>query len=246
MKKQLSLFALAAVLVGVMPAYSATNWGTRAGSSATLSSVPATRTRQNVNYAKYETRTNTSTYDRQDAKNMYYTKPANRSALYKQYYSGNSSQNVRTSRSETVRSELKRKYYLAHPFYQPLQGKFGSVTDLSYALYSYDYKLHDMNTVGAGWEGLGGKWKTTQFAIKEDFSYGITDKLALVGMLRYEINENRFDWNVGNITDKEKDSGLNFFGLGAQWRAIDTTDWIGELSAYFEHQKETANNYILE
>ena len=248
MKKQLSLFAVAAALTVAMPAYSETNWGTRAGSSADLSSAPATRTRQNVNYSKYQTRSNTSTYSKQDGKNIYYTQPANRSAMYKQYASGNS-QTVRTSRSETVRTEMKRKYYLAHPFYQPLQGKFGSITDFGYNNSGYNFKLGNMVTDPARFadlEGSDAKWKATQFAIKEDFSYGITDKIALVGMLRYEMNKYKFHWDFDNSDDTQKDNGLNMFGIGAQFRVIDTADWIGELSAYFEHQKDVANDFLAE
>lgn len=250
MKKQLVLLVGAVAIAGVMPAVAATNMGTRAGSSATLSSNPATRTRQNVDYAKYQTRSNTATYTKQDGKNIYYTQPSNRSALYKQYASSGSTQNVRSSRAETVRSEVKRKYYLAHPFYQPLKGKFGSVTDLAYTTNSYDFTLKDMDTTIASGafgalEGEKGTWKSTQFAIKEDFSYGITNEIALVGMLRYEINENKFDWKNFD-DDKDDDNGLNIFGIGAQWRAIDTADWIGELSAYFQHQKDVANNYLIE
>ena len=236
MKKQLSLLAVAATLVGVVPAYSATNSGTRAGSSADLSGAPATRTRQNVDYAKYQTRSNTSTYQRQDGKNIYYTQPANRSAMYKQYNS--SSESVRSSRSETVRTELRRKYYLAHPFYQPLQGKFGSITDLAYASGSYDF-------VADGIAGVEGTWNIGQFGIKEDFSYGITDKIALVGMLRYEFNDYEIDWK-NDPKDKDDDNDLNLFGIGAQWRMIDSADWIGELSGYFQHQKDVSNNYMLE
>ena len=91
MKKQLSLLIGAATLISTLPAYAATNWGTRAGSSADLTSGPAVRTRENVDYTKYQTRTTTKTYAVQDGKNMYYTQPSNRSALYKQYASGNSS-----------------------------------------------------------------------------------------------------------------------------------------------------------
>ncbi|MBR4475244.1 MAG: hypothetical protein IKP05_01000 [Alphaproteobacteria bacterium] len=236
MKKQLSLLAVAAALVSVAPAYSATNMGARAGSSAELSGAPATRTRQSVDYAKYQTRSNTSTYQRQDGKNIYYTQPANRSAMYKQYNS--SSESVRSSRSETLRTELRRKYYLAHPFYQPLQGKFGSITDLSYASSSYDF-------INESIAGVDGTWNVGQFAIKEDFSYGITDKLALVGMLRYESTDYEIDWK-NDPSDKDDDNGLNLFGIGAQWRMIDTADWIGELSGYFQHQKDVSNNYMLE
>ena len=248
MKKQLSLLGIAAALIAVVPAYAETNWGARAGSSADLSGVPATRTRQNVDYTKYQTRSNTATYERQDGKNIYYTQPANRSAMYKQYASGNS-QSVRTSRSETVRTELKRKYFLAHPFYQPLQGKFGSITDLSYTNSGYDITLSQTvatpNTGLYELNGVTGSWKATQFAIKEDFSYGITDKIALIGMLRYEVDKYKFEWN-GFPEDKQDDDGLNLYGLGAQFRVVDTADWIGEVSAYFEHQRHVANDFMLE
>ena len=92
-------------------------------SSADLSGAPAVRARGNVNYEKYETRSTTRTYDVKDGADLYYTQPASRSALYKQYDnsarrtgSATTTRNVRTTRAETVRRELKRKYYLAHPF----------------------------------------------------------------------------------------------------------------------------------
>ena len=245
MKKQLSLLIGAATLISTLPAYAATNWGTRAGSSADLTSGPAVRTRENVDYTKYQTRTTTKTYAVQDGKNMYYTQPSNRSALYKQYASGNSSatQTVRTSRSETVRTELKRKYYLAHPFFQPLKGKFGSITDFSYNMGSYDIDL----TEAAGFSLSDPKaaWDMKQFAIKEDFSYGITDRIAILGMLRYEFNNYKFDWSA-SPDDEMDDNDLNMFGLGAQWRFVDNTNWIATASAYFQHQKDIANNYVLD
>ena len=243
MKKQLSLLAIAAALISVAPAYSATNWGTRAGSSADLTNGPATRTRENVDYTKYQTRTTTKTYEVQDGKNMYYTQPSNRSALYKQYSSGNSTQTVRTTRSETVRTELKRKYYLAHPFFQPLKGKFGSITDFGYNTGSYDIALTEAE--GFSLSDQKAAWDMKQYAIKEDFSYGITDRVAILGLLRYEINKYKFDWSA-SPDDKMDDNGLNMFGLGAQWRFVDTTDWIATASAYFQHQKDIANNYILD
>ena len=251
MKTQLSLLAVAAALVAVTPSYSATNWGTRAGSSADLSGAPATRTREKVDYAKYQTRTTTKTYEVNDGKNMYYTQPANRSALYKQYSSGNASQTVRTTRAETVRTELKRKYYLAHPFFQPLAGKFGSITDFSYNMGSYDIDLTPVDVVinGVNYDyelsDLKAAWDAKQFAIKEDFSYGITDRIAVLGMLQYEVNKYKFDWSA-SPDDKDDDKGLNMFGLGAQWRFVDNADWIATASAYFQHQKDIANNYILD
>ena len=247
MKKQISLLVGAVALIGLSPAYSATNWGTRAGSSADLTNGPATRTRENVDYTKYQTRTTTKTYEVQDGKNMYYTQPSNRSALYKQYSSSDASKTVRTTRSETVRSELKRKYYLAHPFFQPLQGKFGSITDFSYNMGSYDIDFTTVDNTNYLFDlsDTKAKWDMKQFAIKEDFSYGITDRIAVLGMLRYEVNKYKFDWSA-SPDDKMDDDGLNMFGLGAQWRFVDNADWIATLSGYFQHQKDIANNFILD
>ena len=106
--------------------------------------------------------------------------------------SGNSTQTVRTTRSETVRTELKRKYYLAHPFFQPLKGKFGSITDFGYNMGSYDIALTEAE--GFSLSDTKAAWDMKQFAIKEDFSFGITDRIAVLGMLRYEINKYKFDY----------------------------------------------------
>ena len=48
MKKSLSVFVGLLVALGAVSADAATNWGTRAGSSADLSSAPATRTREKI------------------------------------------------------------------------------------------------------------------------------------------------------------------------------------------------------
>lgn len=259
MKKISSLVVGALVAVGAVNANAETNWGTRAGSSADLSGAPATRTRENVNYEKYQTRTLTKTYEAKDAGDLYYAKPANRSDLYKNYQGANSSSaratktTTRTTRSEKVVNKLKRKYYLAHPFFQPLGGKFGSVTDLSYTMNSYDFTINqtvpvldvngDASTV---WNGAGGKWDMTRFTVKEDFSYGITDRIAVLGMMEYDSSEYKFEWDDESPDDKMDDSGVNMFGLGAQWRFVDNTDWIATASAYFQHQKDVSNNFILD
>ena len=244
MKKQISVFVLAA-LVGIAPAVAATNSGTRAASSVDFSSQPAVRAHTNVNYQKYQTRTTTRTYNSTTGKNTYYTAPQNRSALYKQYDSGRSAQTatVRTSRAETLRTELKRKYYLAHPFFQPLGGKFGSVTELAYGANSFDMKFTPL--AGFDITDTKAKWDMTQFSVKEDFSYGITDHIAVLGMLKYDSTKYKFDWSTAP-DDEMDDNGLNMFGLGAQWRFVDNTNWIATASAYFQHQKDVANNFILD
>lgn len=247
MKKSLSVVVGALAVLGSFGANAATNIGTRAGSSVDLTSAPSTRERQKVNYEKYQTRTYTKTYEQSDGGDLYYAKPANRSALYKQYDSANSASAkssktmVRKTRSETVVGKLKRKYYLAHPFFQPLGGMFGSVTDLSYNMSSFDIDVSGLSMP------LSGELSANQFVIKEDFSYGITDRFAVLGMLRYDSSEYKAEWNDNESPDdKMDDSGLNLFGLGAQWRFVDNNDWIATASAYFQHQKDISNNFILD
>lgn len=245
MIKHLSLFAAVAVLFGATPVMAATNSGTRAASSADLTGAPAVRERTQVNYEKYTTRTSTKTYDQADAANIYYTTPAKRSELYKQYDAGNGTATVRTTRAETYRTELRRKYYLAHPFFQPTKGKFGSVTDLSYNSNSYDLALTPAD--GVALSDPNGKWDMSQFSIKEDFSYGITDRLAVLAMARFDMSDYKFDWALPQTPDATMDdNGINLLGLGLQWRFVDTTDWIATASAYYQYQQDVSNNIVLD
>ena len=242
MIKHLSWFAAVAVLFGATPVMAATNSGLRAASSADLTGAPAVRERTQVNYEKYTTRTSTKTYDQADAKNIYYTQPTNRSELYRQY-GDTSNVNVRTTRAETYRGELRRKYYLAHPFFQPTKGKFGSVTDLSYNMNSYDLAL---TPVENGYiSDPNGKWDMSQISIKEDFSFGITDRVAILAMARFDISDYKFDWAVAP-DDSMDDSGFNLFGLGLQWRFADTEKWIATASAYYQYQNDISNNVVLD
>lgn len=258
MKKQMSLFVWAVALFGMSPVWAATNSGTRAASSADLTGAPAVRERTNVDYQKYQTRTSTRTYDVKDGKNLYYSAPQSRSALYKQYDAASrpgtttsTTRTVRTTRAETIRNELKRKYYLAHPFFQPLKGKFGSVTDLSYVTNSYKFDINqtvpvmDNGTAIYPLTGINGKWDMKQFTVKEDFSYGITDKIAVLGMFQYDWSDYKFKWSDGT-TDKMDNDDLNMFGIGGQWRFIDNDKWIATASAYYQHQKDISNNFILD
>ena len=142
-------------------------------------------------------------------------------------------------------STQERKYFLAHPFFQPLKGKFGSVTDFSYATNNFKFNLIDGYVLdldqnnstygqvigGPGPVDVDGKAQTTQFLIKEDFSYGITDTLAVIGMIQYD-------------STKTSSSGLNLFGIGLQDRFVDNDEWIAMISAYYQYQKDTANTFI--
>ena len=248
MNKVLSCFALLVVTLGIGTAGAATNFGARGASSADLTGAPATRTRENVNYQKYQTRTTTRTYKQSDGGDLYYSTPTKRSDLYKQYDAASSSSanatktTVRTTRSEKIVNKLNRKYYLAHPFFQPLGGNFGSVTDFSYNQNSFDF---DTPFTLNGVDLSGGKWKSETFSIKEDFSYGITDTVALVAMARFDMADYAFKYKSGDTDvaeSKMDDSNLNVFGMGAQWRFVDNEKWIGTAMAFYQRQKDFSHN----
>lgn len=266
MKKQLSLFVLALAMVGVSPAVAYTNHGTRAGSSADLTGAPAERVRENVNYEKYKTRTYTKTYEQKDssASDLYYVTPSQRSQMYKQYEGANSSlagankTTIRTTRTETTINKLNRKYYLAHPFFQPLEGKFGSITDIAYNNNSFDFKfaspagefwaLDESSVAGViDFQSMfaKGSFDHTGITVKEDFSYGITDQIAVLAMARFDIDDYEFKWDDGTA-DKDDETSLKVLGLGAQWRFVDNEKWIATASAYFQNQKDVANNFVLD
>lgn len=254
MKKQMSLFVWAVAMFGMSPVFGATNSGVYGASTVDLTGGPATRTRETVDYNKYETRTMRetaagTTYTKNDGKNLYYVSPRDRSTLYKQYDNSRTSatkttvNSIRTSRTDTARAVAGRKYYLAHPFYQPLKGHIGSVTDLSYTWGGYDLDLHSnaLHTEKTGgFATNSGSWNTNQFSIKEDISYGITDTIAISAVLQYDSSKFKFKWDNAP-DDSASDSGLNILGLGGQWRFFDSDEWIATASLYYQYMRDTAN-----
>lgn len=123
----------------------------------------------------------------------------------------------------------KRKYFIANPFYQPLQGRFGAVTTGEYM--QGTYKFADVDRT------------LTEWSVKEDFSYGLTDRIALQGMAKY--NSDKLSWkNSLGVEDVNKGHSLNLYGLGIQGRIVDTDEWISTLSGYYEHQKHGVDYFI--
>lgn len=259
MKKHLSIFGIGFAAIGLasltLPfsaAVAATNSGAYGASVADLSSGPDKKSNTKVTeYKKYETRTSTATYNVKpktttNSANLYYVSPATRSTPT--VYSDNTGATVTSARSQIVKKEKTRKYYLAHPFFQPQQGKFGSLTDISYTNNSYKFELSDVNNPGSGtWGdmGLSGKWKAKQLAVKEDISYGITDTVSVVGSARYTNNKYEFNWDAPVVApdnkDKDKKSGFDVLGIGMQWRFYDDAEWIAYFGAYYQWWKDLAN-----
>ena len=178
------------------------------------------------------------------------------------YYNPNVNVQQQTKKTKKTYSSQERKFFLAHPFFQPLKGKFGSVTDFSYAHNSFNFDvlngaMYDVDMVSPGYnthepfsvvalaDPISGKADTAQVVVKEDFSFGLSDTISIIGMLQYDKTKISFkDWSDGSEADSKSDSGLNIFGIGLQNRFLDTDDWIGMVSGFFQHQKDTANTFI--
>lgn len=178
-------------------------------------------------------------------------------------YVGGESKSYKKSESTYTKKKTTsqmRKYFLAHPFFQPLSGKFGSVTDVSFAQNNFKFDLlnggvWDIDPNSATYDtqiipvtdivGASAKFKTNQFLVKEDFSFGISDSVAIVAMGQYDSTKVKLtDWTSGEPDASSSDSGFNTFGFGVQYRFADTNDFIGMLAAYYENQRDTANTFI--
>lgn len=248
MKKYFSALVLAAATFGAAPAMAI---GNNAGSTVDLTGAPATRPGAGVNYQTYETRSTTRTYSNSNVAPQTYTTQQQVYARQPQgrvYRNTAATTNTATTtrsgvtrRTETVRTAVKRKYYLAHPFFQPTEGKFGSITDLSYNTASYDIEFTPAGTM----TDTSAKWDMKQFAIKEDFSFGITDRIGILAMARFDSSKYKFDWKTAPDDTMDK-SDLNLYGLGVQWRFVDNAKWIATLSAIYERQKDVANEGLLD
>ena len=133
----------------------------------------------------------------------------------------------------TYKKSAMRKYFIANPFYQPLQGQFGSVTTGEYMQGTYKFASENVDV----------DRKLSEWSLKEDFSYGLTDRIALQAMAKY--NWDKLTWkNSVGYNDTYKNDDLNLYGLGIQGRIVDTNEWISTLSGYYEHQKHGVDYFI--
>ena len=273
MKKQLSLFGWAATVFGLCAliapmsaGMAATNSGAGGASVADLSSGAAAAASASASaaassnakvqqYKKYETRTSTATYTVKptpapaQAQTLYYTAPS-RTIVAPQavMVAPAGAPALQSTRSETVKEVSERKYYLAHPFYQPAEGCFNSLTDLGYTTNSYNFAISGDPAI-AGWSGLTGKWSAKQFTVKEDLSYGISDTVAVIGSARYAVSNYRFDWDnllPPDNVDKMRKSGFDVLGLGMQWRFYDGPEWIAYLGGYYQWWKDLSDVLALD
>ena len=248
-------YTLALVLFAVLPIVSADaayQYESRNGSYYSARPVKTSTYKKSARRSGGYTNTITN--------NFYYTgQPVQRSAYSAYNYDdGYVAAPAKKTTKKTSYSSQMRKYFLAHPFFQPLQGKFGSVTDVSYTQNRFNFDIIDGSTLNIdkasttyrqatpkGAVGISGKQETSQFLVKEDFSYGISDTLAIIGMAQYDKTKVQLnDWSGGEPGDSSSSSGLNIFGIGLQNRFVDNDKWIASIAGFFQHQKDTANTFI--
>lgn len=250
---------LALALIALMP-FASVNAYEYSQVQTRYSSAPSAKTNT---YKRASTSRRTGGYSNVITNNFYYGQPVAGARSYSakpqnaQYYNAEEKQTKNITKSYSAQ---ERKFFLAHPFFQPLQGKFGSVTDFSYAHNDFKFNIlngqvlnidrnsSSYNTIlPTGVVGISGKAETNQFAIKEDVSFGITDTLALMLMGQYDSTKTKFkDWSVpSDGSDSKSDSGFNLFGIGFQNRFVDSNDWIVMGNALFQHQKDTANTFMI-
>ena len=267
---------LALVLAAVLPfaanayEYDAGNYYTTRPSAKPATTKTVTTSRKTGGYKN--SIQNNFYYNQPTARTNSYssTQRQARSARYQPEYYDNTDRRVTVvddsyeerSYKRTTKTSQIRKYFLAHPFFQPLKGRFGSVTDLSYG--KSDFKFDILNgavtevdtvtdplnptiigTTPVTAVNLSGKAETTQLLVKEDFSFGLSDTLAIIGMAQYDKTKVTFkDWSDGSASNSLSDSGLNLFGIGLQSRFVDNNEWIAMASGYYQHQKDTANIFL--
>lgn len=267
---------LALVLAAVLPfaangyEYDAGNYYTTRPSAKPATTKTVTTSRKTGGYKN--TIQNNFYYNQPTARTNSYssTQRQARSARYQPEYYDNTDRRVTVvddsyeerSYKRTTKTSQIRKYFLAHPFFQPLKGRFGSVTDLSYG--KSDFKFDILNgavtevdtvtdplnptivgTTPVTAVNLSGKAETTQLLVKEDFSFGLSDTLAIIGMAQYDKTKVSFkDWSDNSASNSLSDSGLNLFGIGLQSRFVDNNEWIAMASGYYQHQKDTANIFL--
>lgn len=274
-------YTLAFALLAILPIFSVGAYEYNNSQTEYRTARPVAKTNS---YKKASTTRRTGGYNNVVTNNFYYGQPSKyytqnagrannvdsgyRATSYSgdNYYtassvsSSSSYRDAKKQEKRTVRSysSQERKFFLAHPFFQPLKGHFGSVTDVSYAKNSFDFDILNGRTLNldtasgsygqitpVGVVNISGKEETSMFAVKEDFSYGLTDTLALVLMAQYDKTKVTFkDWSGGEPADTYSSSGLNLFGIGLQNRFVDNADWIVMGEAFFQHQKDTANTFM--
>jgi hypothetical protein len=212
-----------------------------ASSVADLSSGPAKK----EDYQMVNVQNNIDTRRVKSDANLYYVAKDKRSDVISRNYNGcigdECYNTARSIRADEKRTKDERKYNLNNPFYQPKQGDFASVTDLSYRDNSLEFSV--LPGTG-GWQNHAGKYSATSTVAAEHLSYGISDDFAVIGGLEFAKSNLDINWDTISAPfnhDKGSDSKLDMWGFGAQWRFVNNDKWIGTLMGTYEKMVDVAN-----
>ncbi|MDR0449537.1 MAG: hypothetical protein LBG89_03735 [Rickettsiales bacterium] len=146
---------------------------------------------------------------------------------------------------------------LAHPFFQPAEGKFAISLNADYARTSNEFTIlqNYQPITPFGVQNLNGHtfdWTGSQLIYKAGASYGITDSVEVKGAVSFHNST----WTYGgrgvdpstgllNGTDiVMEDSGFESWGLGIGWRAYEDEDFIFKLSGEFRSWEKSNLIYV--
>jgi opacity protein-like surface antigen len=77
--------------------------------------------------------------------------------------------------------------------------------------------------------------------LMQNLQFGITDEIAVFGSARFAVSNVENRWTSFPITSTSSDSRLDLIELGAQWRFLDTPDWIATGRLSYQHLIDAAN-----
>lgn len=151
-----------------------------------------------------------------------------------QPWDNNRTMSYESARKTTTKTKASsNKAVLADPFFQPAKGRFGSLSDLGYAQNSYNVELIDYSDTSAD-------WNTSEIFFKEDLSFGITDNLVLMGMVKYVSSSYKLSEGDESI-EYPRDGGIAIWGLGGQWKFFEDDKNVDNLGLFFQSSDMAKN-----
>lgn len=169
-------------------------------------------------------------------KPMYYVGPDRRGNMYDDLEDcGEDCQHMASKHVSRPYGELP----MANPFFQPEKGKFGAVTEAGYARNSFNFVVPVIAPLppaatGIWLDGESGKWNADQLFVKQDVSYGINDRVALLANVKYGSTKYEVNWDAPDLdADTESSAGIDQAGAGIVWRFYESADVIANIDVQY-------------
>jgi hypothetical protein len=265
MKKQMSLFVWAAAVFGMAVVitspsvantsanrggFGRTGPGFHGASVIDTSGPAAVKIQNNIFINTRPPRSHTV----QHGEPMYYVSPNRRGQIWDDFNDDCGDNCETTAPQPIIRSEAARarfgKLRLTHPFFQPEEGRVGSVTSLGHARNTFSFEVPVIENPGIAallppvwFDGESGAWRANQTFIKQDLAYGINDRVAVVGNIKFGSTKVEMDWDAPDLSaDKDSHSQIDQAGVGVLWRFYEDADYIANIGAMYQWTK--TNNAI--